>query len=62
MNEASSKFVDNLAIEKLLNEKLLKVSHKPKNLVFDNDEKYLTIFTSMSWICPKLNLWKVIKI
>lgn len=35
MNEASSKFVDNLAIEKLLNEKLLKVSHRPGNLVFD---------------------------
>ncbi|HHV29195.1 MAG TPA: alpha/beta hydrolase [Clostridium sp.] len=39
MNEASSKFVDNLAIEKLLNEKLLKVAHKPVNLIVDEDEE-----------------------
>jgi hypothetical protein len=34
MNEASSKFVDTLALEKLLNEKLSKVSHSPYNSVF----------------------------
>ncbi len=34
MNEASSKFVDTLALEKLLNEKLSKVSHSPSNSVF----------------------------
>lgn len=34
MNEASSKYVDNLAINKLLNEKLKKVNHSPKHSVF----------------------------
>lgn len=34
MNEASSKFVDTLALEKLLNEKLSKVNHSPDNSVF----------------------------
>lgn len=34
MNEASSKFLDNLAIDKLLNEKLKKVNHSPKHSVF----------------------------
>ena len=34
MNEASSKYVDNLAISKLLNEKLKKVNHSPKHSVF----------------------------
>lgn len=34
MNEASSKYVDNLAISKLLNEKLKKVNHSPKGSVF----------------------------
>ncbi|HOM01631.1 MAG TPA: alpha/beta hydrolase [Acetivibrio sp.] len=39
MNEASSKFVDNLAIEKLLKEKLIKVTHKPQNLIIDEGER-----------------------
>jgi len=34
MNEASSKFVDTLALEKLLNEKLSKVRHSIRNSVF----------------------------
>lgn len=34
MNEASSKFVDNLAIDKLINEKLKKVNHSPKHSLF----------------------------
>ncbi len=34
MNEASSKFVDNLAIDKLLNEKLKKVNHSPEHSLF----------------------------
>jgi len=34
MNEASSKFVDNLAMDKLLNEKLKKVNHSPKHSMF----------------------------
>lgn len=34
MNEASSKFVDNLAMDKLLNEKLRKVNHSSKHSVF----------------------------
>lgn len=34
MNEASSKFVDTLAIEKLVKEKLTKVSHSPHNSHF----------------------------
>jgi len=34
MNEASSKFVDNLAIDKLLNDKLKKVNHYPKYSLF----------------------------
>ncbi|MFZ5988670.1 MAG: alpha/beta hydrolase [Bacillota bacterium] len=41
MNEASSKFVDNLAMEKLIREKLLKVSHRPKRLHFYEHEKIL---------------------
>jgi len=40
MNEASSKFVDNIAIEKLLNEKLLRVSHRPKNLFYDDEKVF----------------------
>jgi predicted alpha/beta hydrolase family esterase len=38
MNEASSKFVDNLALEKLLNEKITKVSHSPENSQFAFEE------------------------
>jgi hypothetical protein len=34
MNEASSKYVDNLAINKLINEKLKKVNHSPKYSLF----------------------------
>lgn len=34
MNESSSKFVDNLAMDKLLNEKLKKVNHSPKHSMF----------------------------
>ncbi|NLL07051.1 MAG: alpha/beta hydrolase [Clostridiaceae bacterium] len=34
MNEASSKFVDNLAMDKLLKEKLKKVNHSPKHSMF----------------------------
>lgn len=34
MNESSSKFVDNLAIDKLINEKLKKVNHSPKHSLF----------------------------
>ncbi|KNY26965.1 hypothetical protein [Pseudobacteroides cellulosolvens] len=36
MNETSSKFVDSFAVEKLINEKLLKVSHSPLNSLFKN--------------------------
>jgi predicted esterase len=34
MNEMSSKFVDSFAVEKLINEKLSKVSHSPLNSLF----------------------------
>jgi len=37
MNETSSKFVDSFATEKLLNEKLSKVSHSPLNSLFKDD-------------------------
>lgn len=39
MDRASSKFVDALAVRKLLNEKLLKVTHTPKQLSFCRQEK-----------------------
>lgn len=38
MNESSSKFVDNLALERLLNEKISKVSHSPVNSKFGPEE------------------------
>lgn len=41
MNEASSKFVDNLAMEKLIRDKLLKVTHNPGDLLFDENKKVL---------------------
>ncbi|MFW6306519.1 MAG: alpha/beta hydrolase, partial [Bacillota bacterium] len=36
MNESSSKFVDKLAMEKLISEKLTEVSHSPVNSPFEN--------------------------
>ncbi|TYQ16383.1 UNVERIFIED_CONTAM: alpha/beta hydrolase family protein [Acetivibrio alkalicellulosi] len=38
MNEACSRFVDNIAIEKIINEKLIRVSHSPKTSYFTGDE------------------------
>lgn len=38
MNEASSKFVDRLAMEKLINEKLAKVKHSPDDSFFINED------------------------
>ncbi|HEY9061760.1 MAG TPA: alpha/beta hydrolase [Pseudobacteroides sp.] len=38
MNEASSKFVDKLAMEKLISEKLAKVRHSPDDSFFKKDE------------------------
>jgi predicted alpha/beta hydrolase family esterase len=39
MNEASSKFVDNLALERLINDKVSKVRHSPLNSMFIPEEK-----------------------
>lgn len=38
MNEASSKYVDNLALDKLITEKLSRTSHSPWNSYFNNVE------------------------
>ncbi|MDP4183063.1 MAG: alpha/beta hydrolase [Bacillota bacterium] len=38
MNETSSKFVDVFAMEKLINEKLTKVSHSPINSIFKSED------------------------
>jgi hypothetical protein len=38
MNESSSKFVDKLSMEKLINEKLMKVRHSPDNSYFINED------------------------
>lgn len=46
MNEASSKFVDNIAMEKIKKEKLFKVSHSPVNSHFIYDELSLTNINS----------------
>ena len=46
MNEASSKFVDNIAMEKIKNEKLFKVSHSPINSHFVYDELSLANINS----------------
>lgn len=46
MNEASSKFVDNIAMEKIKKEKLLKVSHSPINSHFIYDELSLLNISS----------------
>lgn len=45
MNESSSKFVDQFALEKLLNEKLSKVSHSPKRSLFREDRTCFNGFT-----------------
>ena len=37
MNETSSKYVDSFATEKLINEKLSKVSHSPMDSLFKDD-------------------------
>ncbi|AUG58318.1 alpha/beta hydrolase [Acetivibrio saccincola] len=46
MNEASSKFVDNIAMEKIKSEKLFKVSHSPVNSYFIYDELSLANISS----------------
>lgn len=38
MNESSSKFVDKLSMDKLINEKLMKVRHSPDNSHFINED------------------------
>ncbi|MCX7747117.1 MAG: alpha/beta hydrolase [Clostridia bacterium] len=48
MNEASSIFVDRLGMEKLINEKLMKVKHSPKHSFFINEEvslDHIQLFT-----------------
>ncbi len=44
MNESSSKFVDQFALEKLLNEKLSKVHHYPERSLFTEDKSFFTDF------------------
>jgi hypothetical protein len=50
MNEASSKYVDQIAVEKLLNEKLRRVHHAPDGLPVDSDP-----FAGLSWLTPAPN-------
>ncbi|NLW48373.1 MAG: alpha/beta hydrolase [Firmicutes bacterium] len=40
MNESSSKFVDQFALDKLLNEKLSKVTHSPNGSLFREEENF----------------------
>ncbi len=44
MNETSSKFVDQFALEKLLNEKLSKVNHSPNQSLFREDHTFFNGF------------------
>ncbi|MDQ2086119.1 alpha/beta fold hydrolase [Herbivorax sp. ANBcel31] len=58
MNESSSKFVDNIAIEKIKSEKLLRVSHSPKNSHFIYDELSLLSINSKKVDSSKLKYSK----
>ena len=52
MNEASSKFVDELAIKRLLSEKLQKVTHRSSPVFFMTFGKLLMDLRSASLIFP----------
>jgi pimeloyl-ACP methyl ester carboxylesterase len=49
MNESSSKFVDQFALEKLLNEKLSKVHHSPFDSYFCEDKSFFNGFKSVAF-------------
>lgn len=58
MNEASSKFVDNIAMEKIKSDKLFKVSHSPVNSHFIYDELSLANINSKKIDISKLKYLK----
>lgn len=54
MNEASSKFVDQFALEKLLHEKLLKVHHSPLSSSFKKEESFFSDFNRAEFDTSKM--------
>ena len=49
MNESSSKFVDQFALEKLLNEKLSRVHHSPRNSPFADECNVFAAFNDLTF-------------
>lgn len=58
MNEASSKFVDQFALEKLLNEKLSKVHHFPDQSLFKGSQSSFADFENVDYEAKKLSIVK----
>lgn len=56
MNESSSKFVDQFALEKLLNEKLSKVHHSPVHSFFNEDKSFFTGFENVGFDAVALTI------
>lgn len=58
MNEASSKFVDQFALEKLLNEKLSKVHHFPDQSLFKGSQSSFADFENVGYDAKNLTIVK----
>jgi pimeloyl-ACP methyl ester carboxylesterase len=58
MNEASSKFVDQFALEKLLNEKLAKVHHSPLTSYFREETSFFADFDSVTYLSSEVTRLK----